>query len=119
MSRSSELHAHSRASPSVTISRRIYSGAFTGYLYEPEDLEKFAEPIPGKTTAVVSELAREHHCYTCFGMLEEAQVHVHRKIVEQPPFATGSEVKPVNRNDAANTPFHLGSLRRMWSALRS
>lgn len=86
--------------------------AFTGYLYEPEDLEKFAEPIPGKTTAVVSELAREYHCYICFGMLEKARegvyssavlmdqtgqlIHVHRKIVEQPPFATGNEVQSVN-----------------------
>jgi predicted amidohydrolase len=86
--------------------------AFTGYLYESEDFEKFAEPIPGKTTATVSELAKEYECYICFGMLEKAQegiyssavlidkagrlVHVHRKISEQPPFATGNEVKAVN-----------------------
>lgn len=85
--------------------------AFTGYLYEPEDFEKFAEPIPGKTTTLVSELAKKHGCYICFGMLEKTQegvyssavlidkagrlVHVHRKISEQPPFATGNEVKAV------------------------
>ncbi|BCX03847.1 MAG: carbon-nitrogen hydrolase [Candidatus Roseilinea sp.] len=86
--------------------------AFTGYLYEPEDFEKFAEPIPGETTNVVSKFAKEYECHICFGMLEKAQegvyssavlidkagqlIHVHRKISEQPPFATGNEVKPIN-----------------------
>lgn len=83
--------------------------AFTGYLYDEQDFEKFAEPIPGRTTSAVSLLAKEYHCYICFGMLEKASegvyssavlinktgeiVFVHRKICEQPPFVHGSEVK--------------------------
>ncbi|HXF85376.1 MAG TPA: carbon-nitrogen hydrolase family protein [Anaerolineales bacterium] len=86
--------------------------AFTGYLYEKQDFEKFAESIPGETTEVVSRLAKEHQCYICFGMLEKTQegvyssavlidksgqiIHVHRKIIEQPPFATGGEVKAID-----------------------
>jgi len=86
--------------------------AFTGYLYETQDFEKFAETIPGKTTAFISRIAKERQCYICFGMLEKAQqgvyssavlidksgqiVHVHRKISEQPPFTTGNQVTVVD-----------------------
>jgi predicted amidohydrolase len=86
--------------------------AFTGYLYNEQDFQKFAEPIPGQTTSAVSSLARESHCYICFGMLEKAPegvyssavlidkageiVFVHRKICEQPPFINGSEVKAID-----------------------
>lgn len=86
--------------------------AFTGYLYDEEDFQKFAEPIPGQTTSAVSILAREHHCYICFGMLEKAPegvyssavlinktgeiVFIHRKICEQPPFTNGNEVKAID-----------------------
>jgi predicted amidohydrolase len=86
--------------------------AFTGYLYEESDLEKFAESIPGETTAVISRLARENHCYICSGMLEKAKegiyssavlfdkfgkiALVHRKISEQPPFATGNNVQVID-----------------------
>lgn len=86
--------------------------AFTGYLYNKQDFEKFAESIPGETTAIVSRLAQKYQCYICFGMLEKTQegvyssavlidksgqiVHVHRKIIEQPPFATGKEVKTID-----------------------
>jgi len=82
---------------------------FTGYLYTEQDFEKFAEPIPGQTTDLVSGLAKANHCYICFGMLETAKgnvynsavlidrlgriVLVHRKISEQPPFATGDDVQ--------------------------
>lgn len=82
--------------------------AFTGYLYEEADLTRFAEPIPGGMTAAISQLARSYHSFICFGMLEgtpqgvyssavlvdrASQVSlVQRKIIEQPPFATGSEV---------------------------
>jgi len=44
--------------------------AFTGYLYDEQDFQHFAEPIPGQTTALVSRLAKENQCYICFGMLE-------------------------------------------------
>lgn len=86
--------------------------AFTGYLYQEADLEQFAEPIHGETTAFISRLAREHHCYICFGILERANeaiyssavlvnrfgkvVLIHRKISEQPPFATGGEVQAID-----------------------
>lgn len=86
--------------------------AFTGYLYEEADIEKFAEPIPGKTTVVISRLAKDHYCYICFGMLEKAAegiysaavlvdrsgsiVLVHRKINEQPPFAVGKDVQVID-----------------------
>jgi len=86
--------------------------AFTGYLYDEQDFQKFAEPIPGRTTSIISPLAKEHHCYICFGMLEKAPegvyssavlinkageiVFVHRKICEQPPFINGSEVKAID-----------------------
>lgn len=83
--------------------------AFTGYLYEEADLARFAEPIPGGMTAAISHLARSYHSLICFGMLERTPqgvyssavlvdragqvVLVQRKITEQPPFATGSEVQ--------------------------
>ncbi len=86
--------------------------AFTGYLYDEQDFQKFAEPILGPTTSVVSSLARAHHCYISFGMLEKApagvyssavlinkageMVLVHRKICEQPPFTNGNEVKAID-----------------------
>jgi predicted amidohydrolase len=78
--------------------------AFTGYLYEPRDLEQHATPIPGETTAIVAALARTYRCAICFGMLERAMegwyssavlvepsgrlALVQRKMSEQPPFAT-------------------------------
>lgn len=86
--------------------------AFTGYLYEAQDFDKYAEPIPGETTTTIARLAQEHKCYICFGILERAEegvyssailvdrlgrvIHVHRKIIEQPPFVTGKEVKAVD-----------------------
>lgn len=85
--------------------------AFTGYLYDEKDFQRFAEPIPGQTTSAVSALAKEHQCYICFGMLEKTPegvyssavliaktgeiVSIHRKIYEQPPFVNGGEVKTV------------------------
>jgi predicted amidohydrolase len=86
--------------------------AFTGYLYDEQDFEKFAEPIPGQTTGAISFLAQQYHCYICFGMLEKAPegvyssavlidttgeiVAVQRKICEQPPFAKGTEVRKID-----------------------
>jgi len=86
--------------------------AFTGYLYEEHDLERFAEPISGPTTHFLARVARENHCYICFGMLEKANqkvyssavlldrsgqiILVHRKLHEHPPLATGDEVRAVD-----------------------
>lgn len=86
--------------------------AFTGYLYDEQDFQQFAEPIPGQTTLALSSLAKEHRCTICFGMLEKASegvfssaalidktgkiIHVHRKICEKPPFVSGSEVKTID-----------------------
>jgi predicted amidohydrolase len=82
--------------------------AFTGYLYEPHDLEQYAEPIPGETTATVAALARTNRCAICFGMLERAAEGFYsaavlidtsgrialaqRKMSEQPPFAVGNNI---------------------------
>mgnify|MGYP000231294474 CR=1 FL=1 len=86
--------------------------AFTGYLYEEEDFERFAEPIAGRTTDLLSKLARENCCYICFGMLERAEegvyssavlldragqiALVHRKISERPPFVAGNRVHVID-----------------------
>jgi len=85
--------------------------AFTGYLYEPRDLEQHARPIPGETTAIVAALARTYRCAICFGMLERAMegwyssavlvepsgrlALVQRKMSEQPPFAAGDDIHSV------------------------
>lgn len=84
----------------------------TGYLYKEEDLERFAEPIPGPTTARMRELVRRYRVFLCFGLLEVAGsryydsavlldregriVLHHRKIEEHPPFTLGEEVKAVD-----------------------
>ncbi|HHH42485.1 MAG TPA: carbon-nitrogen hydrolase family protein [Chloroflexi bacterium] len=46
--------------------------AFTGYLYEQDDLAGFAEPIPGPTTDKVASLARQLRAGVCFGLVERA-----------------------------------------------
>ena len=81
----------------------------TGYLYEKEDLSRFAEPISGKTISQLSNLAIKYGVYLCCGFLESTPtdvfntavlldtagrlIHLHRKINEQPPFANGHTVK--------------------------
>lgn len=86
--------------------------AFTGYLYGSHDLERYAEPIPGETTAMVATLARTHRCAICFGMLERAAegfyssavlidesgqiALVQRKMSEQPPFAASDDIHVVD-----------------------
>lgn len=92
--------------------------ALTGYLYEAEDLQRFAEPIPGPLTQQVAALAQKHSFWLCFGLLERASAgfydsallldrrgHIvlhHRKIHEYPPFLCG------DRADAVDT--ELGRL---------
>ncbi len=84
---------------------------FTGYLYDEQDFQQFAEPVPGQTTAQVAKLAKEYHCYICFGLLESTPegvyssavlidkaggiLLVHRKIVEKPPFIKGDSIKVI------------------------
>lgn len=84
----------------------------TGYLYEEQDLERFAEPVPGPTTERMGELACRYEIFLCFGLLEVAGSQYydaavlldrdgriilhHRKIEEHPPFALGHEVKAVD-----------------------
>lgn len=84
----------------------------TGYLYEDADVQRFAEPIPGPTTERMSELARRHKIFLCFGLLEVAGKHFfnsavlldrqgkillhHRKVCEYPPFTNGTTVQAVN-----------------------
>lgn len=83
--------------------------ALTGYLFEIEDLKKFAEPIPGPTTHQLSRLARRHKVFLCAGLLETAGTEFfnsavlldrqgqivlhHRKICEHPPFTNGTTVE--------------------------
>lgn len=85
--------------------------SFTGYLYDEQDFQKFAEPVSGQTTAQVAKLAKEYYYYICFGLLESTPegvyssavlidktgeiLLVHRKIVEQPPFINGNSVKVI------------------------
>lgn len=80
----------------------------TGYLYENADVHRFAEPIPGPTTEIFSELARHYKIFLCFGMLEAAGTSFfnaavlldrqgriilhHRKVCEHPPFTNGTTV---------------------------
>ena len=85
--------------------------SFTGYMYEEADLARFAEPIPGPTTAEMSRLAQVHGVYLCFGLLEStpqgvydtallldrsgAIAGLHRKLSEKPPFVNGTAVDSV------------------------
>lgn len=83
----------------------------TGYLYEDEDVKRFAEPVPGPTTQQMAELAQLYGVYLCVGLLEASDAGVynsavlldrkgrlvctHRKIVEKPPFLNGASVSSV------------------------
>lgn len=77
----------------------------TGYLYEPDDFDRFAEPLDGPTAQRLADWARRFGVYLCAGLLERAPEGVynaallfdrrgglilhHRKIEEQPPFLRG------------------------------
>jgi predicted amidohydrolase len=83
--------------------------AFTGYLYEEDDLSQFAESIPGPTVVEMAQVACKHQFYLCFGLLEhtasgvydspvlldkQGQVLlIHCKNVERPPFTNGTQVE--------------------------
>ena len=85
--------------------------SFTGYMYEEADLARFAEPVPGSTTAEMSRLAQAYGVYLCFGLLEATPQGVydtallldrsgttishHRKLSEKPPFINGTAVDSV------------------------
>lgn len=77
----------------------------SGYLYEPDDFDRFAEPLDGPTAQRLADWARRFGVYLCAGLLERAPEGVynaallfdrrgdlllhHRKIEEQPPFLRG------------------------------
>ncbi len=83
--------------------------AFTGYLYEQEDLERFAEPVSGPTVSTVARLAQRYRVFVSFGMLERhgADVYdssllldrtgqivaVQRKLSEKPPLRAGTLIE--------------------------
>jgi predicted amidohydrolase len=83
----------------------------TGYLSTAEDLERFAEPVPGITTQAMAEVAREMEACLCFGLVEAGDggayssavlldpqgrvVLVQRKIVEKPPYLSGTAIHTV------------------------
>ena len=82
---------------------------FTGYVYKEDDLELFAEPVPGPTVSLVAQMARRYHTYICFGLVERVGgqmynssillnreghiVLVQRKLSEKLPFQTGNRVE--------------------------
>lgn len=77
----------------------------TGYCYQKQDFNHFAEPVPGPTSSWFGELARKYGVYLCAGLLERLSQGVydtallfdpngrimlhHRKIEEKPPFLCG------------------------------
>ncbi len=83
----------------------------SGYLYEPDDFDRFAEPLNGPTAQRLADLARRFGVYLCAGLLERALEGVynaallfdrrgdlilhHRKIEEQPPFLCGRAFQSV------------------------
>ncbi len=85
--------------------------AFTGYLYEEDDLRRFAEPVPGPTTEAMGAIARRYGTFVCFGLLEQSAEGVYdtavlldregeirlvqRKISERSPFARGERIHSV------------------------
>jgi N-carbamoylputrescine amidase len=84
----------------------------TGYLYQKDDLRKFAETIPGPTVEKMSRLAKAHGISICFGLIEATNAGIynsavildrtgeialtHRKIEEKPPFLTGNSVSSIS-----------------------
>jgi len=80
----------------------------TGYLYDEEDFQRFAEPIPGPTTERMAQFAQAYRVNLCCGVLETTASGVYntavlldragdiiltqRKIHESPPFAAGQSV---------------------------
>ncbi len=83
---------------------------FSGYLYEPADLERFAESIPGPLISRLADYARHLRSHVVFGMLERAPdgfydsavwlnrqgelLGVQRKLSEPPPFQKGETLVP-------------------------
>ena len=85
----------------------------TGYLYTQADLARFAEPIPGPTTAALGGLARRYGFFLGAGLLEhtpqgvydsavilnlQGEIVLHaRKVYEQPPFlrATAPDLEEI------------------------
>ncbi|PWH14999.1 MAG: hypothetical protein DDG59_11980 [Anaerolineae bacterium] len=84
----------------------------TGYLWEEEDLNTFAEAISGRTTQWMADLARSFGVYLCYGLVEAAPegfyntalllnprgeiLIQYRKICEQPPYRSGREFSSVD-----------------------
>jgi predicted amidohydrolase len=103
------LHEISRHRPDFVC---LPECSLTGYMWEEEDVRRFAEPIPGPTTERMGELARRYNVFLCFGLLEVAGSRYydsavlldregrillhHRKIEEHPPFALGNAVRAVD-----------------------
>jgi len=81
----------------------------TGYVYEEDELEQFAEPIPGPTVATIARMAQQYQAYICFGMVEQAgsQVYdsgvllnregrvvlIQRKLSEKPPYHAENQIE--------------------------
>jgi len=80
----------------------------TGYLYDEEDIIRFAEPVLGPIVNRMGKLAKMHGIMLCFGLIEQSENNVfntailldktgksllkHRKNNEMPPFVNGNAV---------------------------
>jgi predicted amidohydrolase len=76
---------------------------FTGYLYEEEDLNQFAEPITGPTVAEMARIACKYQVYLCFGFLER----------------TTDGIYSLTKNQVCIGPFPLTSIGPCGSQMKS
>lgn len=83
----------------------------SGYVYEDDDLRRFAEPIPGPLTAQMADVARDVQAHLVFGLMERAPegvydsavwltpdgtlLAVQRKLSEPPPFVKGQRLERI------------------------
>jgi len=98
----------------------------TGYLYETKDLNRFAEPVPGRTTARFAGLARSLESHVLFGLIEatpEGRANTavlldrsgdlllrQRKLSESSPYVRGSELVPANLEETRLAVLTCGDL---------
>lgn len=82
--------------------------ALTGYVYRQDDLARFAEPVPGPTTEMMANIARQFGIGICFGLVERSSAGIfntavllgrdgeiqltQRKISEKPPYAAAHKL---------------------------
>ncbi len=81
--------------------------SFTGYLYEKNDLNEFAEPLEGFIYLQIKELVQQYNLFIIYGFVEKNSngifntgvlmdkegklLLIYRKISEKPPYNAGKE----------------------------